>query len=135
MDDYNDQSGHAEAARIADGGAIAAKEKLSEGASSVKEKVADLSRTAAHKMEQARESVAGVLDQTALSMLSGSDRISAAANSVADNLGATAAYVRRSDLKAVGEDILDLMKRYPWQTVAAGAILGFMVGRVMPGHD
>jgi hypothetical protein len=53
------------------------------------------------------------LDQTASSLHSGSDKLSGVAHSAADKIQATADYVRRTDLKAMAEDVQDLVERYP----------------------
>jgi ElaB/YqjD/DUF883 family membrane-anchored ribosome-binding protein len=127
MDDHNVPS--EQGATGTGSAATTAKEKISGTVSNVKDKISEISRTAGQKIEQARESAAGALDQAAVSVLSGSEQVSGAANSVADNLGATAAYVRDADLQSVGNDVLDLVKRYPWPMIAFAAVMGFAVGR------
>jgi hypothetical protein len=44
-------------------------------------------------------------------------------------------YVRYHDTKAMIEDAGNLVRRYPGQFLAAGAILGFLVGRSLRGRD
>ena len=113
MDDYNKQSGQ----------------------SSYGEKFTDFGREAAHKFDDSRESAAGALDQTASSLHSGGAKLSGAAHSAADTIQATADYVRRTDLKGMAQDVQDLVKRYPGQSLAAAAILGFLLARGLRGSD
>jgi hypothetical protein len=51
------------------------------------------------------------------------------AHVAADKLEAAAHYVRETDLKAMGEDLKDVVKRYPGPALAAAAVLGFIVAR------
>jgi ElaB/YqjD/DUF883 family membrane-anchored ribosome-binding protein len=110
------------------------KEQISEKASDVKESVTDLGRRTADKIDESRSSAAGALDKTASSLHSGSDQISGIAHSVADKVQATADYVRRTDVRGMAEDVQDIVKRYPGQSLAAAAILGFLVARGLRGN-
>jgi ElaB/YqjD/DUF883 family membrane-anchored ribosome-binding protein len=130
MDDYNNQSGTGST-----GTAARMKEQISETAADVKEKVADFGRQAADKIDDSRQSAAGALDKTATSLHSGGDKLSGVAHSAADKIQATADYVRRTDLRGMAADIQDVVKRYPGQSLAAAAILGFLVARGLRRSD
>jgi ElaB/YqjD/DUF883 family membrane-anchored ribosome-binding protein len=147
MDDYNkqpDQSGYNQSE--AAGGGAAARMKLSDTAADLKEKVADLGRRAADSIDSSRQSAAGALDSTASTLHSGADqlsgtahtaadRIQATAHSTADILQATADYVRQTDLKGMVDDLTGVVKRYPGQSLAAAAVLGFLVARGLRSND
>jgi ElaB/YqjD/DUF883 family membrane-anchored ribosome-binding protein len=139
MDEYNDQPGqtsHGEStASGGTGTAARMKEQMSETAADVKGKVTDFGRKAAHKIDTSRESAAVGLEKTATSIHSGGDKLSGVAHSAADKLQATADYVRRTDLKGMAEDVQDIVKRYPGQSLAAAAILGFLVARGLRRGD
>jgi TolA-binding protein len=88
----------------------------------------------------ARKSTAGTLDQTAAKLHSGGNQLSGAAHAVADQISgvahgtadkfqAAADYIRQTDLKGMGEDLKDIVKRYPGPALAAAAVLGFIVAR------
>jgi hypothetical protein len=51
------------------------------------------------------------------------------AHDTADKLRTAADYIRETDLKAMGEDLKDIVKRYPGPALAAAALLGFIVAR------
>jgi hypothetical protein len=140
MDDYNNPSSETPYGQAEGGTATAARMKLSEKAAEVKEKVADFGRKTVDSVDESRKSTAGALDQTAARLHSGGDqlsdaahtaaeRLSAVAHGTADKLQAAADYIRETDLKAMGEDLKDVVKRYPGAALAAAAVLGFLVAR------
>jgi hypothetical protein len=140
MDDYNNPSGETPYGQPESGAATAARMKFSEKAAEVKEKVADFGRKTADSIDESRESTAGALDQTAAKLHSGGDQLSGAAHTAADRifgvahgaadkLQAAADYIRETDLKSMGEDLKDIVKRYPGPALAVAAVLGFIVAR------
>jgi ElaB/YqjD/DUF883 family membrane-anchored ribosome-binding protein len=135
MDDYNNQPGQTYTESTGTGATGTAARMVSEKAAEVKEKVTDLGRKAADKIDNSRESAAGALDKTASSLHSGSDQLSGVAHTAADKIQATADYVRQTDLRGMAEDVQDLVKRYPAQSLAAAAVLGFLVARGLRGND
>lgn len=104
------------------------KDQISEKVSDVKEKVSEFGREAAHKFDESRESAAGALEQT-------SNKLSGVARTAADKIQSTANYVRETDLHAMVDDFQGLVKRYPGQSLAAAAILGFLVARGFRSSD
>ena len=139
MDNYNEQSSQASNGEaVGTGGtgtAARMKEQIFEKAADVKDKVTEYGRKAADKLDSSRESAAGALDRTATSLHSGSDKLSGVAHSTADKIQATADYVRRTDLKGMAADVQDIVKRYPGQSLAVAAVLGFLVARGMRSSD
>ena len=140
MDDHNNPTSETPYGQPEGGVAAAARMKLSEKAAEVKEKIADLGRKTADNIEESRKNTSGALDQTAAKLhstgeqLSGvahtaADQISGAAHGAADKLQAAADYIRETDLKGMGEDLKDIVKRYPGPALAAAAVLGFIVAR------
>jgi ElaB/YqjD/DUF883 family membrane-anchored ribosome-binding protein len=147
MDDYKQQPGQPGSNQSETPGmATAARMKLSDTAADVKEKVALIGRRAADSIDSSRQSAAGALDGTASSLHSSADQISGAAHtaadklqatahSTADKLQATADYVRQTDLKGMVDDLTGVVKRYPGQSLAAAAVLGFLVARGLRSND
>ena len=122
------------------GAATAARMKLSEKAAEAKEKFADLGRKTVDNIDESRKSTASALEQTAAKLHSGAgqlsgatrtaaDQLSGVAHGTADKLQAAADYIRATDLRAMGEDVKGLVKRYPGPALAAAAVLGFVVAR------
>ena len=140
MDDYKNPPSETPYGQPEGGAGTAARMKLSEKAAEVKEKVADFGRKTADNLDESRKSAAGALDLTAAKLHSGgeqfsgiahtaADQISGVAHGTADKLQAAADYIRATDLKGMGEDLKDIVKRYPGPALAAAAVLGFLVAR------
>jgi hypothetical protein len=140
MDDYNNPNSETSYGQPEGGAATAARMKLSEKAAEVKEKAADFGRRTVDSIDGSRENTAGALDQTAAKLHSGgdqlsgaahiaADRISGVAHGTAEKLQAAADYIRETDLKGMGKDLKDIVKRYPGPALAAAAVLGFIVAR------
>jgi hypothetical protein len=140
MDDQSNPKNDTTYGQPEGGSATAARMKLSEKAAEVKEKVADFGRTTASNIDESRKNAAGVLHQAAAKLHSGgeqlsgvartaADQFSGAAHVAADKLHAAADYVHETDLKAMGEDLKDVVKRYPGPALAVAAVLGFLVAR------
>ena len=140
MDDYNKPAGETPYGQPEGGSATAARMKLSEQAAEVKEKVADFGRKTVVNIDESRQSTAGALDQTAAKLHSGGDQLFGAAHSAADQISgvahrtadklqAAADYIRETDLKGIGDDLKDIVKRHPGPALATAAVLGFIVAR------
>jgi ABC-type transporter Mla subunit MlaD len=122
------------------GAATAARMKLSEKAAEVNEKVADFGRKTVDSIDESRKGTASALDQAAAKLHSSgdqlsdvahtaADQISGVAHSAAEKLRTAADYIRETDLKGMGDDLKDIVKRYPGPALAAAAVLGFLVAR------
>ena len=140
MDEYNNPTRETPSGQPEGGTATAARLKLSEKVAEVKEKAADFGRKTVGNIDESRKSTAGALDQTVAKLHSGgdqlsgvahtaADKISGVAHGTADKLQAAADYIRATDLKGMGEDLKDIVKRYPGPALAAAAVLGFIVAR------
>lgn len=140
MDDYKNPPSDTPSGQPEGGAATAARMKLSEKAAEVKEKAADFGRKTVNNIDESRKTTAGALDQAAARLHSGgeqltgvahtaADKISGVAHGTADKLEAAADYIRQTDLKGMGEDLKDIVKRYPGPALAAAAVLGFVVAR------
>ena len=117
------------------GTAARLKEQISDKAADVRDRVADFGRKTAEKIDSSREPAASALERTSSALHTKSDSVASAAHATADKLKATADYVREHNFSEMADDVTDLVKRYPGQSLAAAAILGFLVARVMRSSD
>jgi ElaB/YqjD/DUF883 family membrane-anchored ribosome-binding protein len=140
MDDRNNPTNETPHGQPEGGTATAARMKLSDKAAEVKERVADLGRKTVDNIEESRKSAAGALHQAATKLhsrgeqISGIartavDQISGVAHGTADKLHEAADYIREKDLQAMGDDLKDIVKKYPGPALAVAAVLGFLVAR------
>jgi ElaB/YqjD/DUF883 family membrane-anchored ribosome-binding protein len=88
-------------------GAAAAgvKQQISETAAGAKQKVTDFGRDAAGQLSDVAESAA-------------------------DKVKAAAEYIRQTELQAMAEDVKDIVKRYPGRSLAAAAVVGFLLAHL-----
>ena len=88
-------------------GAAAAgvKKQVSETATDAKEKLTELGRDAAGQLSE--------VAQTA------TDKVKAAAD-----------YLRETEFKAMADDVKEIVKRYPGRTLAAAAVVGFLLAHL-----
>ncbi len=143
MDNFNNhspsQQSHwnpeSRAARGNSSSATAIPMKLADKAADMKERVAGIGRKAVDKLDDSRETAAGALDATASTLHTRGDQISVATHSAANKIHSTANYVRNTDVKGMVDDIENILKRYPAQTLAAAAFFGFLVGRAFRRFD
>jgi hypothetical protein len=140
MDDYKNPASDTPYGQPEGRSATAARMKLSEKAAEVKEKVADFGRKTVDNIDESRKSTADALHQAAAKLHLGGEQISGAAHTaadqisgvahgIADKLRSAADYIRETDLKGMGEDVKEVVKRYPGPALAAAAVLGFIVAR------
>jgi hypothetical protein len=129
MDDYNNPTSEAPYRQPEGGAGTAARTKLSEKAADVREKVTDFGRKTVDNIDDSRKSAADALHQTAAKLHSGGEQLSGVAHDSADKLRSAADYIRENDLKAMGEDLKGIVKRYPGPALAVAAVLGFIVAR------
>jgi len=101
----------------------------------VKDKVADLGRKAGEKLEQGRVRAADTVDSTAATLRDRADQFASttsnAVHNITDKLQSAADYLRDNDARAMMEDVADFMRRYPAQSLAAAAVVGFLAGRAL----
>jgi ElaB/YqjD/DUF883 family membrane-anchored ribosome-binding protein len=127
----NPATGYGESA----GTAARMKEEVASKANEAKDKIADFGRKAADRIDAQREPVADSLNKTASALHEQGDNAAGIAHRTADKLEATADYVREHDLKAMMTDVQDLARRYPGQSLAVAAAVGFLVGRLFRKAD
>ena len=133
------------------------REKVSSTASDAMNAVTDFRRKAANKLEDSRQSAADALEGTASSLHSGADRASSTlhtsteqiasklhsqadrvsdlGHSTANRLSNAADYVRNAKLESMGDDLQSVIKKYPAQSCAVAAILGFLIARGLSSRD
>ena len=122
MVDHNNPTSDSPYGQPEAGAATAARRKLSEKADEVKEKVADFGRSTLDHLEDSRKTISGAAHSAA-------DQISDVAHTAAHKLHDAADYIHDTDWKAMGEDVKDIVKRYPGPSLAVAALLGFIVAR------
>jgi hypothetical protein len=140
MEDFNNQGkeysyGDATGSGGAGSAAVRMKEQVVDVAADAKAKIVDFGHQTINKINDSRPSAAGVLEQTATTLHSSGDKLSDVAHSAADSIHATANYVRNTDVKGMANDVQDLCRRYPGQSLAVAAILGFLVARGLRGQN
>ena len=106
-------------------------DQVSEAAGQAKDAVVDFGRKTVERIDAQRGSAAVTLEDTASALHHQADKAAGVAHATADTLHATADYVRQHDLKAMAKDVEGLVRRYPGPALAAAAVLGFLVARVL----
>lgn len=100
---------------------------ISDATADVKESAAELSRHATDKLEAIRETIAGTIEETSAVVQSGGKQISEIAEVAAEKIQGGAEYVRRTDLKTMGANVKNIVKRYPKASILVGAVAGFLI--------
>jgi ElaB/YqjD/DUF883 family membrane-anchored ribosome-binding protein len=115
------------------------KAQASQTAAEVKDRVANLGRRAEDKLDQGRLRAADTVDTTAATLRDKADRFASVTShtvhNVTDKLQSAADYLRDNDARAMMEDVADFMRRYPAQSLAAAAVVGFLAGRALRNAD
>jgi ElaB/YqjD/DUF883 family membrane-anchored ribosome-binding protein len=129
--DANNRESAADVSNPSSGSATAArmKQNIADKASDAREAIDEFGRKAVGTLENSRESTAKALHKTATSLESGADQFKDFGHMAAEKLHATADYVRETDLESIGQDLQGMIKRYPVQSLAVAAVLGFLVAR------
>jgi ElaB/YqjD/DUF883 family membrane-anchored ribosome-binding protein len=105
------------------------KKNISDKADQTRTSLNEFKRKAADKLEGSRQSTAKALEWTATNLHSRANQISDFTHSAADRLQDTAKYFRESELEDIAQDVQGVVKRYPGRSLAAAAILGFLIAR------
>lgn len=100
---------------------------ISDATADVKESAADLSRHASDKIEAIRETIAGTIEETSAAVQNSGKQISEIAEVAAEKIQDGAEYVRRTDLRTMGANVKQLVKRYPKASILVGAVAGFLI--------
>lgn len=120
------------------GAAARMKRSLTDKAQDAKGSLNDLGRKTADRIDGSREATAKALAWTATSLHSRTDKMSQLAHSrtdkmsqfahsAADRIQVGADYLRERDAERIIEDVRGLVKKYPGRSLAAAAILGFLI--------
>jgi ElaB/YqjD/DUF883 family membrane-anchored ribosome-binding protein len=120
------------------GAAARMKRDLTDKAQHVKEGLNNLGRKPSDRIDGSRESTAKALAWTATALHSRTDKMSQLAHSrtdkmsqlahsAADRIQVGADYLRERDLERIMEDVRGVVKKYPGRSLAAAAILGFLI--------
>jgi ElaB/YqjD/DUF883 family membrane-anchored ribosome-binding protein len=97
----------------------------------------EIGQKAADAIDEKRDTVARGMDSAASALrekaesLPGGDQVARAANAAADAMESAAGYVRDSDLKAMVEDVQQIVKRHPGATLLTAAAVGFLLARTL----
>jgi ElaB/YqjD/DUF883 family membrane-anchored ribosome-binding protein len=110
-------------------------EQVGEAANQARDAVSDFGRKTVESIDAQRRPAAATLDQTASALHQQADKVAGVAHATADKLKATADYVRENDMKAMANDVQELVRRYPGPALAVAAAVGFLVARVARTHD
>jgi len=98
-----------------------------------------LGAAAASKIDTAWDKTGDVLSSAAETIDENAERLPGAAErlarSTATKLATAAKYVRQHDARDVLRDLEDLVKRYPLQSLAAGAVAGFLLALATRDED
>ena len=125
--DWNKTGANETASRVTDA--------IGDATSQMKDKAAQLGRSAAQKVDETRGSTAEALQSTANSLRSGAqssgEAISNAANRTAEKLESTAKYVREHDFRSMMQDVEEVVRRNPAQSLCAAIAVGFLMGSAL----
>ena len=100
-------------------------ETVKEAASTLSDRGSRQRETAARGLRQA----ATVLHDNAGKF--GGGRASSAAHRVADGIDSTATYLEDHDLSDMKEDMMQMCRRYPAQSLLSALAIGFLLGRAL----
>ena len=132
---FNKDASHSSFSDPGMGTAARMKEEVTDKVVTAKEKVADFGRQTVDAIDAQRAPAASALDKTASALHQTADKVGSAAHATGDTIQATADYVRQTDVKGMMNDVQDLVKRYPGQSLAAAAVVGFLLARGLRGSD
>jgi ElaB/YqjD/DUF883 family membrane-anchored ribosome-binding protein len=118
-----------------DGAAATMTKEAADKFATAKDKVGELGRKAVDALDAQRAPAASTLDKTASALHQTADRVGSATHATGDTVQATADYLRRTDVKGMMNDVQDLVKRYPGQSLAVAAVVGFLFARVLRHND
>ena len=111
------------------------RDSLAEGAEKVREKTAEAAEKTVASIDEKRAPAADALERAAGKLhssagrLPGGENVTNIAHRVADGMESTARYVRRRDLNDMLSDMERIVRDHPGQSLAAAAVLGFLIGR------
>lgn len=134
-DQFNRDASQSSASGSSTGTATKMKEEVTDKLATAKEKVGDLGRKALDAIDAQRAPAANTLHRTASALHQTGEKVGSAAHATGDKVQATADYLRQTDVKGMMNDVHGLVKRYPGQSLAVAAAVGFLLARVFRNND
>jgi ElaB/YqjD/DUF883 family membrane-anchored ribosome-binding protein len=117
----------------------AAKDAMNAAADAAKQtadKAANLGRDTVNKLDSSREPVAQSFQRTADAIRSyAPDAVADQAHSTADAIEDAAGYIRTRDIRGMGADLTESVRRNPGPSLIAAVAVGFLLGLVMHRND
>jgi hypothetical protein len=111
------------------------KERAAEVAAKTKDKASQMADTVSEKLGQQRENAAEGLGRVASTLhekagsVPGGPKVVQFTHNIADGMESTATYLREHDFSKMGEDFMNVCRKYPTQSLAAALAIGFLLGR------
>jgi ABC-type transporter Mla subunit MlaD len=105
------------------------KDQVSDLAAKAREKAARVAETVSGKLDQQREAAADGLNRAASAIHDKANKAVNLTHNLADGMDSTASYLRDHDLNTMGQDVMNICRRYPTQSLVAALALGFLLGR------
>ncbi|GAC1626421.1 MAG: hypothetical protein PVS2B2_08370 [Candidatus Acidiferrum sp.] len=134
-DQFNKEAGQGGFSASGTGTAARMKEEVADKVSTAKEKVADFGRKAVDTIDAQRTPAANTLEKTATALHQTGEKVGSVAHATGEKIQAGADYLRQTDVKGMMNDVHDLVKRYPGQSLAVAAVAGFLFARVVRSND
>ncbi len=108
----------------------------SDAAKQAADKAANLGRDTVNKLDASREPVAQGFQRTADVIRSHApDAVADQAHSAADAMEDAAGYIRTRDLRGMGSDLTDAVRKNPGPSLIAAVAVGFLLGLTMRRGD
>jgi hypothetical protein len=111
------------------------KERAAEVAAKTKDRASQMAETVTEKLGQQRENAAEGLGRVASTLhekaesVPGGPKVVKFTHNIADGMESTATYLREHDFSKMGQDVMNVCRKYPTQSLAAALAIGFLVGR------
>lgn len=111
------------------------KEKIYDAASKTKDKANQMADAVSERLNQQRQNAAEGLGGIASAIhenadsVPGGTKVANFTHSIADGMESTATYLRDHEFSKMGEDLMNVCRKYPIQSVATALAVGFLLGR------
>ena len=111
------------------------KDKLEDVTAKAKAKAEQWTESASETADRQRENVSSGLERAASTLhekatnIPGGPRAVSAVHRFADGMETTASYLREHDFADMRDDVINLCKRYPVQSLVSAVAVGFLLGR------
>jgi ElaB/YqjD/DUF883 family membrane-anchored ribosome-binding protein len=107
-------------------------EKAKDTARDAANKAGDLAKNVGHKAEDAVSSVGGQMKSLAGTIREKAPHegvVGSTASAVANTLDSSGSYLQQHNFQAMAEDMTDLIRRYPIQSLLVGIGVGFLIAK------